>query len=147
MIDRNSLKNVFLISVVVGGIIGLIPLIPAFIWIAVLSLMFAVGPITVVYLHKLNLAEISNTEQTVTLSAFSGAFSVLGFCITYLPVALILNLIFKIPSFLWVKVIFVNFGFIIPMVFFSALLGCLLNAFSGFLTVYFYNILFSNRRE
>lgn len=146
MTDKNTLKIIFIISLITGGITGVLQLIPAFIWVTSLILMFLPGPVTVLYLNRQNLSEISNTEKTVVISAISGAFSVLGFCLTYLPVAFILYLIFKIPSFLWVKVIFNNFGFIIPMIIFSGLLSALLNSFSGFLTVYFYNILFGNKR-
>ena len=77
-------------------------------------------------------------EQSMVIGAISGAVALLGFTVVYFPIAFILQLIFKIQSFIWIKVLFVNIGFLIPMIILIALTSALLNAFSGFLTAYFY---------
>lgn len=138
MIDKSLLKIICLCSFIVGAILGVIPLIPAFMWIAFLAVMFFIAPFIIIYLKKLNLIKSIETERCLTIGAISGTVAFLGFATIYFPIAFILNLIFKIQSFLWIKVIFVNIGFLLPMVILIALLCGLLNMFSGFLTAYFY---------
>ncbi|HIS90006.1 TPA: hypothetical protein IAA87_11380 [Candidatus Avigastranaerophilus faecigallinarum] len=138
MINKALLKIIFICSFIIGGILGLIPLIPAFIWIAFLAVMFLVAPFIIIYLKKLNLISNVETERCMFIGAISGASAFLGFATIYFPIAFILNLIFKIQSFLWIKVIFMNIGFLIPMIILIALLCGLMNTFSGFLTAYLY---------
>lgn len=138
MLDKSLLKIICVFSFISGAVLGIIPLIPAFIWIAFFCVMFLVAPFIIIYLKKLNLIEDIEAEKSLLIGAISGTASFLGFACLYFPIAFILQLIFKIQSFLWIKVLFFNFGFLIPMVILIALLSGLLNAFSGFLTAYFY---------
>ncbi len=139
MINKPLFKIICLCSIITGGIVGIFPLIPALISVAFLAVMFLIAPFVLIYLKSLNILKELNMEQSLAISAISGAAAFLGFAVVYFPIAFILNLIFKIQSFLWIKVIFTNFGFLIPMVILIALLCGLLNTFSGFLTVYFYD--------
>ena len=138
MLDKSLLKIICVFSFILGAILGIIPLIPAFIWFAFFCIMFLVAPFILIYLKKLNLIEDIEAEKSLLIGAISGAAAFLGFACLYFPIAFILQLIFKIQSFLWIKVLFFNFGFLIPMVILISLLSGLLNAFSGFLTAYFY---------
>lgn len=139
MISKPLFKIIFLCSLITGGIIGVFPLIPVLTSVAFLAVMFLIAPFMLIYLKSLNILKELQMEQSLVISAVSGASAFIGFAIIYFPIAFILNLIFKIQSFLWIKVIFANFGFLIPMVILTALLCGLLNTFSGFLTVYFYD--------
>ncbi len=138
MINKSLLKIICIFSIIVGGILGVIPLIPAFTWIAFLAVMFLVAPFMIIYLKKLNIIKTIETEKCLLIGAISGISAFLGFATIYFPIAFILNLIFKIQSFLWIKVIFMNIGFLIPMIILISLLCGLMNTFSGFLTAYFY---------
>ena len=138
MIDKSLLKIICVFSFILGAILGVIPLIPMFIWIAFTLVMLFVAPFILIYLKKLNIIQKIEMEQSLAIGAISGASAFLGFACVYLPIAFILQLIFKIQSFLWIKVLFFNFGFVIPMVILTSLLCALLNTFSGFLTAYFY---------
>ncbi len=138
MFNKDLLKIISICSLITGGIIGIIPLIPAFTGIAFITVMFLVAPFIIIYMKKLNLIKTLELEQSLTIGGISGAVAFLGFAVVYFPIAFILNLIFKIQAFLWIKVLFTNFGFLLPMVILIALLCGLLNMFSGFLTVYIY---------
>jgi len=140
MIDKPLLKIICISSFITGAVIGVIPLIPALVSAAFLLIMFFTAPFIIIYLGRLNLIKDISTEQALIISSFSGAAAFLGFACIYFPIACILNLIFKIQSFIWIKVLFTNIVFLIPMVILFALLCALLNAFSGFLTVYLINI-------
>ncbi|MBQ9245431.1 hypothetical protein IJ182_04090 [bacterium] len=137
MIDKSLLKIICITSLITGAVIGVIPLIPAFVWIAILLIMFFVAPFIIIYLKYLKLIDELTIEKGMLIGAISGASSFIGLSILYFPIAFILYLIFKIQSFIWVKVLIINFGFLIPMIILIALLCGLINAFSGFLTAYF----------
>ncbi|MCD7740535.1 MAG: hypothetical protein LUH11_04220 [Candidatus Gastranaerophilales bacterium] len=136
MIKKSLFKIICFTSLITGAMIGILPLIPPLIWIAFLAVMFLSAPFMIIYLKKLNLINKFEIEESLVIGSISGAFAFLGFAVVYFPAALILYLIFKIQSFLWIKVMFTNFGFLISMIILITLLSALLNMFSGFLTVY-----------
>ena len=138
MISKPLFKIIAVCSFIIGAIIGVLPLIPAFIGLAFFLVMFGIAPFILIYLKKLNILKTIEMEQSLVIGSISGAVAVLGFTTVYFPIAFILQLIFKIQSFIWIKVLFVNIGFLIPMIILIALTSALLNAFSGFLTAYFY---------
>ncbi len=145
MLNKPLLKIICISSFITGALIGFIPLIPAFVFIAFLLVMFFVAPFIIIYLKHLNLIKEISTEQALIMSAVSGAVSFFGFAFIYFPLGFLLNLIFKIQDFIWIKVLFTNFVFLIPMVILISLLCALLNAFSGFLTVYFIEFFSKNK--
>ncbi len=138
MLDKSLIKIISITSIITGGILGLIPLIPALIWIAFLAVMFLTAPFIIVYLKHLKLLKEITIEQSLLIGGISGASSFIGFSLIYFPIAFILQLIFKIQSFLWVKVLVLNFGFLIAIVILTALLCGLFNMFSAFVTSYIY---------
>lgn len=138
MISKQLFKIIAIFSFIIGGILGVFPLIPAFIGLSFFLIMFGIAPFILIYLKKLNILKTLEIEQSMVISAISGAIALFGFTTVYFPIAFILQLIFKIQSFIWIKVLFVNIGFLIPMILLIALTSALLNAFSGFLTAYFY---------
>ena len=145
MFNKSLLKIICVFSFITGGLIGFIPLIPFLIPTAYLLIMFFTAPFIIIYLKKLDLISNISTEQTLILSSISGSLAFLGFSIIYFPIAFLLNLIFKIQDFIWIKVLFTNFMFLIPMVILISLLCGLLNAFSGFLTIYLYEFFKKNK--
>lgn len=138
MISKSLFKIIAICSFIIGAIIGVFPLIPALIGLAFFVVMFGIAPFMLIYLKKLNILKSIEMEESLVIGAISGAVALLGFTAVYFPIAFILQLIFKIQSFIWIKVLFVNIGFLIPMIILIALTSALLNAFSGFLTAYFY---------
>lgn len=145
MISKPLFKIIAVCSFILGAILGVFPLIPALIGLSFFIVMFGIAPFMLIYLRRLNILKSIEMEQSLAVGAISGAVAILGFATVYFPIAFILQLIFKIQSFIWIKVLFVNIGFLIPMVFLIALTSALLNAFSGFLTAYFYQS-FQNKK-
>ena len=146
MLNKSTIKIIVITSIITGAILGLIPLIPALIWIALFAVMFFIAPFIIIYLKKLKILQEITMEQSLLIGGISGASAYIGFTVVYFPVAYILYLIFKIQSFLWIKVIITNFGFLLPMVILIALLCGLLNMFSAFLTVYIYDMVKQKNR-
>lgn len=146
MPDKSLLKIICVFSFITGLIIGIFPIIPAFTCFAFILIMFFIAPFIIIYLKKLNLIENIQMEKCLIIGAISGFTSFLGFSVLYFPIAFILNLIFKIQEFMWIKILFTNIGFLIPMIILTSLLCALLNTFSAFLTVYFYQIFNKSNR-
>lgn len=138
MISKPLFRIIAVCSFIIGAILGVFPLIPPLMGLAFFLLMFGIAPFMIIYLKKLNILKNIEMEESLVIGSISGAVALLGFVTIYFPIAFILQLIFKIQSFIWIKVLFVNIGFLIPMVILIALTSALLNAFSGFLTAYFY---------
>ena len=138
MNDKQLLKIVCMCSLITGAILGFLSLIPGLTGIVFIIIMFLASPFIIIYLYRLKLIDSLAVPECLSVGGISGFFSFLGFACIYFPLALILNLIFKISAFVWIKVIFVNIGFLIPMVIFTALLCGLFNMFSAFVTVYLY---------
>lgn len=146
MIDKQLLKVLSVFSCIIGAILGVLPLIPALTGLAFTLLMFFVSPIVLIYFNKLKIIKDYQVEKCLVIGAIAGAVSLVGFCIIYFPIAFILQLIFKIQSFIWIKVIFTNIGFLIPMVFFTAIISAITNAFSAFLVSYFSTYFTQNKK-
>lgn len=145
MIDKALTKTLCIFSIILGALVGVIPLIPALTGFAFIILMFAVAPIVLFYFNKLNLLKDFEMEKCLTIGAISGAMACIGFSVVYFVCALFLYLLFKIQAFLWIKVLLTNFGFVVPMIIFMALAVALFNAFSAFLVSYF--IYFKQNKE
>ncbi len=146
MDDKQLLKIICMCSIITGAILGVLPLVPKLTGIAFSIVMFFSAPFIIIYLYKLNLIKELNIPKCLTIGAFTGFFSFVGFSIVYFPIAFILYSIFKISSFLWIKVVFTNIGFLIPMVILTALLCGLMNMFSAFMTLYLYEY-FKGKKE
>ncbi len=138
MFSKSLLKIISISSFITGLILGIFTLIPPVIWIIFILLMFCISPFIIVYLKKLNLIKNIEIEQCLAIGALSGAASFVGFSVVFFPLAFILNLIFNTQFYIWIKVLLQNISFLLPMIFFIALLSAILNMFSGFLTAYFY---------
>ena len=73
-------KRAALFSLILGAILGLVALIPAFIGLCLFILTFIVSPLVIIYMKKdeKHLAYLTN-EQGATLGAIIGFFATVGF--------------------------------------------------------------------
>lgn len=145
MIDKTLFKIITIVSILTGAILGLASVIPFLTFFVMLVLMLLMAPFVIIYFKNLNLIDKVEAEQYMIIGAISGFMGVIGFSIIFFPSAFLVDAIFKIGSLLWAKVIIQNFVFFIGFVFFLGLLSALFNAFSGFLTGYFYR--FFNKKR
>lgn len=136
MIKNPIFKIICIISALTGAIAGVLALIPVISFTVLAVLMFLTAPFIIIYFYNLKLIESLDIDKSMIYGALSGFSGFLGFSVIFFPVAFILDLIFKTQTFLWVKVVCQNFMFLVGIVFFTALLCALLNAFTGFLTAY-----------
>lgn len=145
MLNKPAIKIVSVCSTIIGALLAIPAMIPYIRGLAFISLMFLVAPFIIVYLKKLKTIHFDSVEKYLTVGATAGATSFLGFALIYFPSAFLLNLIFKIQAFIWVKVIFTNFSFLIATVILTAAANALFNSFSAFLTANAYQY-FDNKK-
>ncbi len=131
-------KIISIISIISGAILGVFSIIPLLTFSIIILLMFIMAPFIIIYFKNLNLIKEIEIEKGIIYGAIAGFTGCIGYSLLFFPLAFILDLIFKIQSFIWVKVICQNFIFLIGTIFFTAILSAILNAFTGFLTAYLF---------
>jgi hypothetical protein len=89
------LKQATVLSLILGAIIALVALIGPLMIYAVLALAFACAPLVIIYMKKQRMLGILDTQQGATLSAAIGCAASAGFFMAFIPLVLIISLIFK----------------------------------------------------
>lgn len=91
MISKDLLKT----SILCGVIIGIIALIPIFIFYSCLALFLLSSIITVLYYRRFEKYELEDYKDTVIKGGVMGFISFLGFITVFIPCTLIISSIFK----------------------------------------------------
>ena len=141
------IKQISILSAVLGGLLGLITLIP---YIGVLSFLiciFAAGSLILYYMQKIELIGELDTKAWSIYGALSGFVSFIGFSITFIPLATIIGMIFKTSYYLGISIMFrVGFFITILMILFVAILSALMNGFGAMTTSYVLNFCQQNNK-
>ena len=135
---NNKFKSIFLISIITGGIFGIISLIPLLAKFSVIILLTVVAPPLIYLFKQLGLIEKSDEKESLKLGALTGIFSTIGFGIIFYPVVYILSLFFKMEYMggLGLMVKLMSFPLAIMFIIFVCVISAIFNAFSAF--VYYY---------
>ena len=125
-------KQISILSLIFGAILGLITLIP---YIGVLSFSicsFAAGSIIIYYMQKIELLGEFDTKAWTIYGAISGFTTFIGFCISFLPLAAIIGLIAKTSYYLGISIMF-KYGFFLTIILalFLAFITALMNGFGS----------------
>ena len=127
-------KQVSILSFILGLAMGIFLLIPAINLLVFLFAMFLVGGAIVMFLKKFNLIGLIDIKEGAIIGSIAGFASFLGLCASYLPISSILSLIFTRYTGGFFTLFFSSIASLIiglTMVVFSALMSALLNSFSG----------------
>lgn len=139
-IKQLLLKQMGMLSSVLGLVLGVITIIPFICNFSFFALIVLSAPIILVYLKKLDMIGILDIRQGAMYGAIIGFISFVAFSVSFVPLATIIGFIYKGSYYLGVSLLFrTGFFVLIMMVFFVALLAALMNAFSGLVTIYVYN--------
>lgn len=136
--NKSIIRLLCIFAGLTGGILAIFALLPFLMPYVLLVLLFLIAPFMLIYFKRLNIIKSFEIDKSMIYGAISGASASLGFCIIYIPIAFILNLIFKIQSYIWAKAVFINFGGLIMMLFLIAMTCAIFNAFSAFVVAQFY---------
>ena len=139
-IKQLLLKQMGMLSSVLGLVLGVITIIPFICNFSFFALIVLSAPIILVYMKKLDMIGILDIRQGAMYGASIGFISFVAFSVSFVPLATIIGFIYKGSYYLGVSLLFrTGFFVLIMMVFFVALLAALMNAFSGLVTIYVYN--------
>ena len=139
-IKQLLLKQMGMLSSVLGLVLGVITIIPFICNFSFFALIVLSAPIILVYMKKLDMIGILDIRQGAMYGAIIGFISFVAFSVSFVPLATITGFIYKGSYYLGVSLLFrTGFFVLIMMVFFVALLAALMNAFSGLVTIYVYN--------
>ena len=139
-IKQLLLKQMGMLSSVLGLVLGVITIIPFICNFSFFALIVLSAPIILVYMKKLDMIGILDIRQGAMYGAIIGFISFVAFSVSFVPLATIIGFIYKGSYYLGVSLLFrTGFFVLIMMVFFVALLAALMNAFLGLVTIYVYN--------
>lgn len=142
-------KQAAILSAILGGILGVLTLIPFVRNFSFLLLIVCISAVIIIYMKRNNLMGIIDVREGAILGAIIGFVSFIAFSIVFVPLVAIVGLIFKgyytfgITYMLRVSGFFV----LIMLVIFLGLLSALMNAFTGLVTAYMYEILSGIKKE
>ncbi len=88
-------KQSLVFSAIVGAAIGLIAVIPPFIFLAVLLLLFFSAPIAIFYLQKNGFLKLEDYKQSAIVGSIIGVVAFIAFGIVFVPLVILLGWIFK----------------------------------------------------
>ena len=139
-IKQLLLKQMAMLSSVMGLILGILTIIPFICNFSFFALIVLADPAILIYMKKLDMIGILDIRQGALYGAIIGFISFIAFSVSFVPLATIIGFIYKGSFYLGVSLLFRSgFFVLIMMVFFVALLAALMNAFSGLVTIYIYN--------
>lgn len=129
------MKNIIIISSIIGAIIAVLALIPFVIKIVIFLLMTSVSLATIIYLQQKGLLSISNLNECLKIGTISGFVSFIVFATIFLPLVYLLSLFIPITYMggLVLALKLSNFALITMFTLFISTISVLFNAFSAFL--------------
>ncbi len=131
------LKQISILSLILGAALGLITIIPYIGLISFLVCVFASGSLVLIYMKNLELVGELDTKMWAIYGSISGFIAFIGFSVSFVPLATIIGLIVKTSYYLGVSLMFrMGFFITILMVFFVALIAALMNGFGSMATSY-----------
>lgn len=150
--NKTILKQVCLLSIFLGAVLGFVTVIPFIGQIAFWILMCLSSTAVILFMTKFEMLEIQSVQESAVLGAIIGFISFIGFSILYIPAIVILAKFFQFYPNYGVSLALSNasLGLIIVLVIFMGVLSATINAFSGFLTYYgidFYKTLNKNEKN
>jgi len=141
--NKTLLKQISILSIILGFALGIITLIPFIGQIAFIILMCLASAIIIIFMLKVELLEVIPIKESVILGSIIGFVSFVAFCVVYLPLVAVLGKIFGLYSLYGISIALQagSTGIIILMVLFMGVLSATVNAFTAFLTFYLAEIL------
>lgn len=147
-IDFNLFRQISVLSLFFGALLGLVTLIPFIGTISMIFLICFLAPLVIWILIKYGCLSLSSIKESIIVGAIAGFISYLGFSIIYVPISVILMKLFNISANYGIGIMLSNAGFFILTVLsiFMGVLSATVNAFTGFLTFYVIELINSARK-
>ncbi len=132
------LRQISILSIFFGILLGIVTLIPYAGAISFIFLICFIAPLVIWILVKYGCLSLSSIKDSIIVGAIAGFVSYLGFSVVYVSISVILMKFFHIAANYGVGLMLGNASFFILVVIsvFMGVLSATVNAFTGFLTFY-----------
>lgn len=142
-------KQAAILSAILGGILGVLTLIPFIRNFSFMLLILCISAVIIVYMKKNDLIGIIDVKEGAILGAIIGFVSFIAFSIVFVPLVTLVGLIFKGYYTFGISYMLKVSGFfvLVMLVAFVGILSALMNAFAGLATAYLYEVLSGVKKE
>lgn len=143
------IKQTAILSAILGGILGVLTLIPFVRNFSFMILILCISAVIIVYMKKNDLIGIIDMREGAVLGGIIGFVSFIAFSLVFVPLVSLIGLIFK--GYYTYGIIYMlkvsGFFVLVMLILFLALLSALMNAFAGLTTAYVYEVLSGIKKE
>ena len=150
-LDIIMLRQIGILSVIIGLVIGALANLPFHIGSTIFILYFlALAAGVIIYLKRINVLGDITVKEGGIIGTIIGMTSFVGFCVSYMPMKIIVGVIKD--NFLSSIITsgftnFLAFTTLIMFLIFMDLLCALMNAFAGGVTAYIYELLEEYKKD
>ncbi len=144
------LKQITLISIFTGAILGFITIVPYLSFLSFMVLILFLSALVIVYLKRNDLIGIISVREGCIFGALIGFVSFIGFSIVYTPLSMLMGWLFPSYTQGFLRFFLTSFGSFVVMVLLMILMAgisALFNAFSGLVTAYVYELVTGVKKE
>ena len=144
------LKQLSILSLFAGAILGFITVIPYVSFLSFLVLILCLSAFILTYLKQNEFIGIISVREGCIFGAVIGFVSFIAFSIVYTPISMLLG--WLIPSYTqgFLRFFMTSFGSFVVMILLMILMAgisALFNAFSGLITAYVYELITGIKKE
>ncbi len=132
------LRQISILSVFFGAVLGALTLIPYIGTFSMLFLICFIAPLVIWILIKYECLSLNSIKDSIIVGSLSGFISYMGFSIVYVPISIVLMKYFHIAANYGIGLMLNDASVFILIVLsvFMGVLSATINAFTGFLTFY-----------
>lgn len=136
--DLILLRQISVLSILFGGILGVLTLVPYLGTITFIFLICFIAPLVIWLLIENKCLIMEKAQDSIIVGAISGFVSFMSFSIFFVPISIVLIRFFGLASNYGVGLMLANANFFLLAVIavFLGVVGATVNAFTGFLTYY-----------
>ena len=144
------LKQLAILSVFAGAMLGLVTIIPYVSFISFMVLILFLSAFILVYLKQNDLIGIINTREGCIYGAVIGFVSFIAFSVVYTPISMLLG--WLIPTYTqgFLRFFLNSFGSVIVMIFLMILMAgisALFNGFTGLVTAWIFELITGQKKD
>lgn len=132
------LRQISILSVFFGVVLGTLTLIPYIGTFSMIFLICFIAPLVIWTLIKYECLSLNSIKDSIIVGSLSGFISYMGFSIVYVPISIVLMKYFHIAANYGIGLMLndANVFILIVLSVFMGVLSATINAFTGFLTFY-----------
>ncbi|MFA7657942.1 MAG: hypothetical protein WCY19_00750 [Candidatus Gastranaerophilaceae bacterium] len=147
--NKSTIKQASILSAILGGILGVLTLIPFVRNFSFMVLILFLSAVVIVYMKKNDLISIIDAKEGAILGSITGFASFIAFWIIFAPLSMLVGLILPKTYIGYLAAFFKTLPFFVFLMLgiFGAILSALMNSFAGLVTAYVYETLSGVKKE